>query len=81
MRLQLETNLFSAVYVVTDSEIISNEIKSHGGNVIMSQKSMNQGVIELRKLYKHVDCDLVVNVQGDEPFTETYEFTKSFKCF
>ena len=31
----LRTKLFSEVYVVTDSEIISHEIKSNGGQVIM----------------------------------------------
>ena len=32
----MQTNLFSEVYVVTDSEIIYNEIKTHGGHAIMS---------------------------------------------
>ena len=36
-------NCFSDVYVVTDSEIISEEIKSHGGKVIMSQKTHESG--------------------------------------
>ena len=40
----IKTNLFSAVYVVTDSEIISNEITNHGGNVIMSQNKHDSGV-------------------------------------
>jgi len=39
----VETNLFSAVYVVTDSDIISDEIKNHGGNVIRSQKEHESG--------------------------------------
>ena len=65
----VETNLFSAVYVVTDSDIISNEIKKHGGNVIMSQKEHDSGSDRIAEAVQGIECDIVVNVQGDEPFT------------
>ena len=66
----VETNLFSAVYVVTDSDIISDEIKNHGGNVIRSQKEHESGSDRIAEAVQDVDCDIVVNVQGDEPFTD-----------
>ena len=68
----VETNLFSAVYVVTDSDIISNEIKKHGGNVIMSQKEHDSGSDRIAEAVQGIECDIVVNVQGDEPFTRCF---------
>ena len=75
------TNLFTAVYVVTDSDIISNEIKKHGGNVIMSQKEHESGSDRIAEAVQGVDCDIVVNVQGDEPFTEKLSLQKVISVF
>ena len=75
------TNLFTAVYVVTDSDIISYEIKKHGGNVIMSQKEHESGSDRIAEAVQGVDCDIVVNVQGDEPFTEKLSLQKVISVF
>lgn len=75
------TNLFTAVYVVTDSDIISNEIKKHGGNVIMSQKEHESGSDRIAEAVQGVECDIVVNVQGDEPFTEKLSLQKVISVF
>jgi len=77
----VETNLFSAVYVVTDSEVISEEIKTHGGNVIMSQKEHESGSDRIAEAVQGVDCDIVINVQGDEPFTERESLEKVLEVF
>jgi 3-deoxy-manno-octulosonate cytidylyltransferase (CMP-KDO synthetase) len=77
----VETNLFSAVYVVTDSDIISNEIKKHGGNVIMSQKEHESGSDRIAEAVRGIECDIVVNVQGDEPFTEKVSLQKVLSVF
>jgi 3-deoxy-manno-octulosonate cytidylyltransferase (CMP-KDO synthetase) len=77
----VETNLFSAVYVVTDSDIISNEIKKHGGNVIISQKEHESGSDRIAEAVQGIECDIVVNVQGDEPFTEKVSLQKVLSVF
>lgn len=64
----LATNLFDEVYVVTDSELIFDEIKNHGGNVLMSQKNHETGSDRIAEAISEIDCDVVINVQGDEPF-------------
>lgn len=64
------TQLFDDVYVVTDSDIIFNEIVNHGGKAIMSKKEHESGSDRIAEAVEDVDCDIVVNVQGDEPFTE-----------
>jgi 3-deoxy-alpha-D-manno-octulosonate 8-oxidase len=64
-----ETKLFDEVFVVTDSEIIFNEIEQHGGKAIMSKREHDCGSDRIAEAVEHMNVDIVVNVQGDEPFT------------
>ncbi|MEN9964023.1 MAG: hypothetical protein RL582_1118 [Bacteroidota bacterium] len=64
------TALFDDVFVVTDSEIIFNEIQSHGGKAIMSKKEHESGSDRIAEAIQNMDVDVVVNVQGDEPFID-----------
>lgn len=64
-----KTALFDEVYVVTDSDIIFKEIELHGGNAIMSKKEHDCGTDRIAEAVEAMDVDIVVNVQGDEPFT------------
>ena len=77
----VNTKLFSEVYVVTDSEIISHEIKKNGGLVIMSTNHHESGSDRIAEAVKSVNCDLVVNVQGDEPFTDRESLDKVISVF
>ena len=77
----LATNLFSEVYVVTDSEIIFDEITKNGGKAIMSKKEHQSGSDRIAEAVQDVDCDIVVNVQGDEPFTERDSLEKLLNVF
>jgi 3-deoxy-D-manno-octulosonate cytidylyltransferase len=62
------TGLFDNVYVVTDSEIIFNEIRNNGGNVIMSIREHESGSDRIAEAVMNMDADIILNVQGDEPF-------------
>ena len=75
------TNLFDEVYVVTDSDVIFNEITSNGGKAIMSQKEHDSGSDRIAEAVEHMDVDIVVNVQGDEPFTERESLRKVLEVF
>ncbi|NRB60921.1 MAG: 3-deoxy-manno-octulosonate cytidylyltransferase [Winogradskyella sp.] len=75
------TGLFSEVYVVTDSEIIYDEITNHGGRAIMSIQEYESGSDRIAEAVANVDCDIVVNVQGDEPFTERESLEKVLSVF
>jgi len=66
----VSTGLFNDVFVVTDSDIIYNEITSQGGKAIMSKKEHECGSDRIAEAVEHMDVDIVVNVQGDEPFTD-----------
>ena len=75
------TNLFDDVYVVTDSNIIFDEIISNGGKAIMSKKEHESGSDRIAEAVADLDVDIVVNVQGDEPFTERESLEKVLSVF
>ncbi|WP_193554891.1 3-deoxy-manno-octulosonate cytidylyltransferase [Maribacter aurantiacus] len=66
----VNTGLFDAVYVVTDSDIIYQTILAEGGNVLMSKKEHECGSDRIAEAVTDMDVDIIVNVQGDEPFTD-----------
>ena len=74
-------NLFSDVFVVTDSEIIFDEIISNGGKAIMSIKEHQSGSDRIAEAIENIDCDIVLNVQGDEPFTAAEPLQKLLEVF
>ena len=65
------SQLFDDVFVVTDSELIFNEIQSQGGKAIRSIKEHESGSDRIAEAVANMDVDVVVNVQGDEPFIDT----------
>ena len=75
------TGLFDEVYVVTDSEIIFNEITSHGGKAIMSKKEHESGSDRIAEAIEDLAIDIVVNVQGDEPFVKKEPLEKLIAVF
>lgn len=75
------TGLFDEVYVVTDSEIIFNEITSHAGKAIMSKKEHESGSDRIAEAVENLDIDIVVNVQGDEPFVKKEPLEKLIAVF
>jgi len=75
------TGLFDEVYVVTDSEIIFNEIVNNGGKAIMSKRSHESGSDRIAEAIGDLDIDIVVNVQGDEPFVKREPLQKVIDVF
>ena len=66
----IATGLFEEVIVVTDSDIIYNEIVQNGGKAMMSIKQHESGSDRIAEAVATMDTDIVVNVQGDEPFVQ-----------
>ena len=77
----VKTGLFDEVYVVTDSDIIFNEIISNGGNAIMSKRSHESGSDRIAEAVADMDVEIVVNVQGDEPFVKRAPLEKLLQVF
>lgn len=66
----VDTLLFDEVIVVTDSLIIFNEIIENGGYAIMSRGEYESGSERIAEAAADVDVDVIINVQGDEPFVK-----------
>ena len=70
------TGLFKDVLIVTDSDIIYKEIVQNGGHAIMSKKEHESGSDRIAEAVAEMpapagtegNVDIIVNVQGDEPF-------------
>jgi 3-deoxy-manno-octulosonate cytidylyltransferase (CMP-KDO synthetase) len=75
------TGLFDEVMVVTDSEIIFNEITQHGGKAKMSIKTHESGSDRIAEAIADMEVDIVVNVQGDEPFVQRAPLEKLLQTF
>ena len=77
----IATNLFDDVFVVTDSEIIFNEIVNNGGKAIMSKGLHQSGSDRIAEAAINLDVDIIVNVQGDTPFVKREPLEKLLQQF
>ena len=77
----VQTELFDKVYVVTDSDIIYKTIEEAGGKVMKSQKEHECGSDRLAEASAELDVDIIINVQGDEPFIDTESLERLIKVF
>lgn len=75
------TNLFDEVIVATDSDIIFNEIIQCGGYAIKSKKQHESGSDRIAEAIADMQVDVVVNVQGDEPFIKKEPLQKLLHLF
>jgi 3-deoxy-manno-octulosonate cytidylyltransferase (CMP-KDO synthetase) len=77
----INTQLFDDVFVVTDSDLIFDEIVSNGGKAIRSIKEHESGSDRIAEAIENLDVDIVVNVQGDEPFIDKDPLAKVIEIF
>lgn len=77
----VNTHIFSDVFVVTDSDLIYNEIISHGGKAIRSVKEHESGSDRIAEAVENLAVEIVVNVQGDEPFINKAALEKLIEVF
>ena len=77
----IKTQLFDDVFVVTDSDLIYDEIVSHGGKAIRSIKEHESGSDRIAEAVENLDVDIVINVQGDEPFIDAEPLAKVIEVF
>jgi len=85
----MATGLFKDVFIVTDSDIIYKEIKENGGKAIMSKKEHESGSDRIAEAVAEMparagtdgNVDIIVNVQGDEPFIKKEPLQKLVQLF
>lgn len=69
--------------VATDDERIYDAVKSFGGEVVMTSAEHRSGTDRCREAFEKVgfDADIVINVQGDEPFIQPEQIETLKRCF
>ena len=71
----------AAVYVATDDERIADSVYEIGGKVVMTEANHESGSDRIAEAVEDMDVDIVINVQGDEPFIDAESLEKIIKVF
>ncbi|MBI4697380.1 MAG: 3-deoxy-manno-octulosonate cytidylyltransferase [Nitrospirae bacterium] len=61
-------NLIDSTLVATDDRRIFDAVARFGGKAVMTSPAHESGTDRIAEAAKGIDCDIIVNVQGDEPF-------------
>ena len=77
----MSTGLFDEVIVVTDADEIMDEIIQSGGKAVKSQGVYESGTDRIAEVAAHMDADVFVNVQGDEPFVQKQPLQELLQLF
>ncbi len=75
------TGLFDEVWVVTDSDVIYNEITGNGGMAKMSVREHESGSDRIAEAIEDMDLDVIINVQGDTPFVQKKPLQQLIQLF
>ena len=74
---------FDELYVATDDDRIASAVKAFGGNVVITSEDCKNGTERCLDAYKRlgIECDVIVNIQGDEPFIQPKQVNALMACF
>jgi 3-deoxy-manno-octulosonate cytidylyltransferase (CMP-KDO synthetase) len=77
------SRVLTDVYVATDDERIADEVRSFGGRVIMTSTAHRSGTDRCYEAYTRIGrpFDVVINIQGDEPFIQSSQLETVMQCF
>lgn len=77
------SSVIDTVYVATDDERIYNKVKSFGGKAIITSSNHKSGTDRIEEAIQKIggDYDVVLNVQGDEPFIQESQIEAICQCF
>jgi len=75
------TGLFDEVIIVTDSKKIATLTEGHGATTILSKKDHETGSDRIAEAAESVPADIIINVQGDEPFIDSNSLSALIQCF
>ncbi len=77
----VKTELFDFVAVATDDARIKHTVENAGGIVIMTSESHQSGTDRIHEASSSIDADVIINVQGDEPFINIDPLKRLVECF
>ncbi len=71
----------TAVVVATDDDRIFDHVLEFGGEAVMTSTKHNNGTERCNEVAQVVECDIVINIQGDEPFINPTQIDQLADCF
>lgn len=76
-------NCVDSVYVATDDVRIQQAVLHFGGNVVMTSQNHRSGTDRCFEAYQKIgqDYDIIINIQGDEPFIHPKQIESIKACF
>lgn len=77
------SRVLEEVYVATDDNRIFNAVESFGGHAIMTSPNHKSGTDRIEEAVEKLDSDydVVINIQGDEPFIHESQIKELCRCF
>ena len=66
----IDFKIFDEVHVITDSIDIKNILDKYSISNFLSEKDHQTGTDRVAEYANNFDCDIIINVQGDEPFIQ-----------
>jgi 3-deoxy-manno-octulosonate cytidylyltransferase (CMP-KDO synthetase) len=77
-----KVNSFSEVIIATDDQKIQNHAESFGAKVMMTSVNHNSGTDRCAEVATKIpDAEIVINIQGDEPFINPLQIEELIACF
>lgn len=64
-------HMVSRVIVATDDQRIADAVEAHGAEARITSTNLSSGTDRVAEVAAHIDSDIIVNVQGDEPLIES----------
>ncbi len=71
----------TSVLVATDDERVRNAVQAFGGQAQLTSPSHRNGTERLAEVARDLTCDLIVNVQGDEPLVDPHAIDAALSPF
>lgn len=75
----LKAKLLTEVMVATDDKRIFDSVINFGGNAVMTSKAHKSGTDRIGEAVRKIRCDIVVNIQGDEPMIDPGNIDKAIE--
>ena len=66
----LKAKNIDAVYIATDSLEVKQSCENFTKNIMMTKDTLESGTDRVAEAVKNIECDVIINVQGDEPFID-----------
>ena len=76
-----QTGLFDKIIVATDDKRIFDEVADFGGEIVLTSKHHKSGTDRIAEVCKNLEAEIIVNIQGDEPFISKEPLQKLISAF